>query len=148
MRMALEAAKRAADLGEIPIGAVIVDGKGTVLSTTHNLCEKQKSPLAHAEMLALEEACKARGDWRLTDCTLYVTLEPCPMCTGALVHARIGSIVYSAPDARAGACGSLLDLPAYPLEAQPKIRAGILADESLQLLRAFFKNKREKQSNG
>ena len=147
MRMALNAAKQAADMGEIPIGAVIVDGKGNLLSIAHNLCESRNSPLAHAEMLALEEACRTRGDWRLQDCTLYVTLEPCPMCTGALIHARVGSVVYSAPDARAGACGSLIDLPAYPLEARPKICAGVLADESLQLLRSFFKEKREKQSN-
>lgn len=143
MHVALEAAQKAAKMGEIPIGAVIVDGEGKILAVAHNLCETNRTPTAHAEMLALEQACQTRGDWRLSDCTIYVTLEPCPMCTGALIHARIGRIVYGAADARAGACGSLLDLPAYPLEAQPKVSGGVLASESLDFIRTFFKDKRE-----
>ena len=142
MRQALSQARVAAEKGEIPVGAVLVDENGCVLAATHNLTEENRSPLAHAEMLAVEEGCRKKGGWRLSDCTLYVTLEPCPMCMGAIVHARIGRVVYGAKDARAGACGSLLDLTAYPLESTPKCEGGLLAEESQELLRSFFRSRR------
>lgn len=142
MRQALSQARAAADQGEIPVGAVLVDENGCVLAATHNLTEASHSPLAHAEMLAVEEGCRKKGGWRLSDCTLYVTLEPCPMCMGAIVHARIGRVVYGAKDARAGACGSLLDLTAYPLESTPQCEGGLLAEESQELLRSFFRARR------
>jgi len=142
MRQALSQARVAAEQGEIPVGAVLVDENGSVLAATHNLTEASHSPLAHAEMLALEEGCRKKGGWRLSDCALYVTLEPCPMCMGAIVHARVGRVVYGAKDARAGACGSLLDLTAYPLESTPKCEGGLLAEESKELLRSFFRARR------
>ncbi len=144
MRLALEQAQKAALIGEIPVGAILVNGEGQMIAETHNLCETKKNPLAHAEILAINEACQRLEKKWLSDCTLYVTLEPCPMCTGALIHARIGRIVYSARDPRAGACGTMLDLPSYPMEAHPKITSGLLADQSLQLLKDFFESKRKR----
>ena len=141
MAIAIEEARLAAMAGEVPVGAVIVRGD-ELLAQTHNLCETRGLATAHAEMLAIEEASRRVGGWRLSDATLYVTLEPCPMCTGALINARIGRIVYAAKDARAGACGSLVNLPAYPLEARPICEGGVLAEESQQLLRSFFAQKR------
>lgn len=141
MMEALGEARIAFGAGEVPVGAVIVRGDEE-LARAHNLCETRGLATAHAEMLAIEEASRRVGGWRLSDATLYVTLEPCPMCTGALINARIGRIVYAAKDARAGACGSLVNLPAYPLEAKPICDGGVLAEESQQLLRTFFAQKR------
>lgn len=143
MRMALREAERAAEAGEIPVGAVIVRN-GELLSQAHNLCEAQRLATAHAERLAIDEACRKAGNWRLSDCTLYVTLEPCPMCAGAAINARVSRIVYAAKDARAGACGSLVDLPSYPLESHPVCECGLFAEDSLVLLRGFFAEKRKK----
>ena len=141
MRQALAQAALAQDLGEIPVGAVIVkDGK--VLCSAHNLCEELHDATAHAERLAISEAGKKTGSWRLSDCTLYVTLEPCPMCTGACINSRIGRIVYAAKDPRAGACESLIKLPAYPLESAPVCEGGLLEEEALKLMRTFFLKKR------
>lgn len=147
MRMALEEAKLAAELGEIPVGAVVIAKDGTVLARTHNLCETNRMPTDHAELLAVRAACKRLNGWRLSDCTVYVTLEPCPMCMGAMIHARVKRIVFGASDPRAGACGSLIDLSAYPLESSPEIQGGVLASESLNLLRSFFSCAREKREN-
>ncbi len=144
MREALKEARLAAEKGEVPVGAVVVF-RGEVISRAHNLCESTPNATAHAELLAIEKACLARGSWRLSDCTLYVTMEPCPMCTGAAINARLSRIVYALPDARAGACGSLLNLPAYPLEARPEIVGGVLCEDSLTLLRTFFSEKRKKK---
>ena len=143
MRIALEEAKIAADAGEIPVGAVIVRGDEEI-ARAHNLCERTGQATAHAELLAIEAASRAVGSWRLSDATLYVTLEPCPMCAGAAINARVGRIVFAAKDARAGACGSLINLPAYPLEARPECIGGVLADESRVLLSDFFARMREK----
>ena len=143
MELALDEARLAAKIGEVPVGAVIVSN-GEVIAKTHNLCETNRSATAHAELLAIEEASKKLSSWRLSNCTLYVTLEPCPMCTGAAINARIPKIVFSAKDPRAGACGSLVDLPSYPLEAHPEITSGILQEESLALLRNFFEKIRRK----
>ena len=144
MREALQLARRAMEMGEVPVGAVIVRN-GAILSAAHNLRERQQMATAHAEILAIEEACRVLNSKHLSDCTLYVTLEPCPMCAGALAGARIGRIVYGARDPRAGACGSLINLFAYPLESKPDITEGIMAEESLTLLRSFFESKRTKQ---
>ena len=142
MREALREAEKAAAVGEIPVGAVVVQN-GELIARAHNLCEKNKSATAHAEVLAIEAACQQNGSWRLHDCTLYVTLEPCPMCTGAAINARIPRIVYAAKDARAGACGSLINLPSYPLETKPRCECGLFAEESMALLRSFFAEKRK-----
>ncbi len=141
MRKALEQAALAAELGEIPVGAVIVKN-GEILCATHNLCEELHDATAHAERLAISGAGRLMGSWRLSDCTIYVTLEPCPMCTGACINSRIGRIVYAAKDPRAGACESLIKLPAYPLEATPVCEGGLLEEEALSMLRTFFLKKR------
>ena len=145
MRIALEEAALAAKQGEIPVGAVVVSGDGTVLARTHNLCESNRLPTDHAELLGVQEACRQLKGWRLSDCTVYVTLEPCPMCMGAMIHARVKRIVFGVSDPRAGACGSLIDLVSYPLESSPEIQGGVLAQESLQLLRDFFERAREQK---
>lgn len=144
IRVALEQASLAEQCGEIPVGAVIVDADGNILSETHNLCEMQQLPTAHAELLAIENACKEKGSWRLSDCTLYVTLEPCPMCMGAIIHSRVKRVVFGAFDPRAGACGSLIDLSQYPLESLPTITGGVLGEECLLPIRRFFREKRSK----
>lgn len=143
MRMALEEAKAAMEAGEIPVGAVIVCGD-ELIARAHNRCERDGDATAHAERLAITEACKRVGHWRLSDCTLYVTLEPCPMCAGAAINARIGRVVFAARDPRMGACGSLLDLSAYPLEIRPLYESGLMEDEARELLRAFFARMRKK----
>ena len=143
MRLALEQAKLARDMGEIPVGAVIVRD-GEVVSVAHNLCETEHQATAHAEMLAIDRACRALGTNRLSGCTLYVTLEPCPMCAGALIHARLDRVVFAAKDPRAGAFGSLINLNAYPLESHPVCESGPLSEESLVLLRDFFEKLRQK----
>ena len=144
MRIALEEAELAAESGEIPVGAVIVDGEGNLLTRTHNLCEKNQLPTHHAEILAVESACKTKGTWRLSDCTVYVTLEPCPMCMGAMIHARVKKIVFGAADPRAGACGSLIDFSDYPMESAPEILGGVLGEDCIALIRSFFKQTRKK----
>lgn len=143
MRLALEQARMAMDLGEVPVGALIARD-GRLIAAAHNLRQTQQIATAHAEILAIEEACRVLHSKHLSDCTLYVTLEPCPMCAGALAGARIGRIVFGAKDPRAGACGSLLNLFSYPLEAKPETDAGILEEESLALLRSFFEMRRAK----
>ena len=141
MRQALAQAALAAEKGEIPVGAVLTKGN-EILAVTHNLCEELHDATAHAERLAMSKAGERMGSWRLSECTLYVTLEPCPMCTGACINARIGRIVYAAKDPRAGACESLIKLPAYPLESTPVCEGGLLEEEALELLRGFFLKKR------
>lgn len=141
MGEALAQAAQAAEKGEIPVGAVLVKD-GEILCATHNLCEELHDATAHAERLAISQAGQLTGSWRLSDCTLYVTLEPCPMCTGAAINARIGRIVYAAKDPRAGACESLVKLPAYPLESTPVCEGGLFEEEALSMLRTFFLKKR------
>ena len=144
MELALSEASSAAKMGEVPVGAVIVRN-GEVIATAHNLCEANHAATAHAELLAIEQACNKLGSWRLSDCTLYVTLEPCPMCAGAIINARIPKIVFGAKDPRAGACGSLINLPAYPLESRPDVESGIMELEAQALLRSFFEEMRKKK---
>ncbi len=145
MCMALDEAQAAADEGEVPVGAVIVCN-GEVIARAHNLTETNHSAIAHAELLAIDMACRRKASRRLADCTLYVTLEPCPMCAGAAVSARIPRVVYAAKDARAGACGSLINISAYPLECKPAFDVGLCGEESLALLRGFFADKRKSKN--
>ena len=145
MRRALQEAARAAELGEVPVGAVVTRGE-EILAVAHNERESTKDPTAHAELLALRRAARKLGTWRLTDCTLYSTLEPCPMCTGALHAARIGRLVYATPDPKAGAAGTLYNLPSDTrLNHNYPYTIGILQPESAALLRAFFKRRRNKK---
>ena len=143
MQQAIAEAKLAYQKNEVPVGAVIVRN-GEIIASAHNLRETNQMATGHAELLAIEAACRALSSRRLSDCTLYVTLEPCPMCAGALAAARIGRIVFGAKDARAGACGSMLNLFSYPLEARPMITEGVMKEECLQLLQSFFAKKRKK----
>ena len=143
MRRALELARLAASLGEVPVGAVIVkDGK--IIAEGYNRREADKNATAHAELIAIDKACRALGGWRLFDCELYVTLEPCPMCAGAIVNSRIKRVVCAAKDPRAGAFGSLLNLNFYPLNHKPEIEFGLFGSESAELLRSFFGRLRRK----
>ncbi len=141
MEEALLEAACAAELGEVPVGAVIVRG-GEIIARAHNLREHAGMATAHAELLAVEQACRMVGGWRLTDCTLYVTLEPCPMCAGTLINARVGRVVFGAKDARAGAMGSILQINAYPFNHKIKITSGVLGARCATLLRDFFADKR------
>ena len=142
MRRALELAVEAADAGEVPVGCVIVDGGGTIIGEGRNRREEKRSVSGHAEMEALEAACRARGDWRMEDCTLFVTLEPCPMCAGAMINARLGTLVYGAREPQFGSAASILNLfeEAYP--GRTAIYGGVMAEESGKLLKEFFQNKR------
>jgi tRNA(adenine34) deaminase len=142
MRMALAEAREAERLGEVPVGAVIVRG-GEVVSRGHNLTHTNQDPSAHAEMVAIRRAAQATGHWRLLDCTLYVTLEPCAMCSGAIVLARFPRLVYAAPDPKAGMCGSLENLVSTPASTTASSSPpGVLAAESGDMLRAFFRARR------
>lgn len=147
MRLALEEAKAAADIGEIPVGAVVVCG-GRVIASAHNERENGGSALCHAEHEAIRLACEALGGWRLGGCTLYVTLEPCPMCAGAAINARIPRIVYGAKDPAAGAFGSVINLNEYPLGYKPKLTRGVLEEECAALLRDFFARVRRSKKDG
>src|SRR4051812_25365906 len=138
MRLALEEAAAAEALGEVPVGAVVVRGGGLV-ARGHNLTHTLQDPSAHAEMVAIRRAAEATGHWRLLECTLYVTLEPCAMCSGTIVLARIPRLVYAAPDPKAGMSGSLQNLVQYPrLNHRVELTAGVLADEAGGLLPALF----------
>lgn len=137
MAVALEEARAAMACGEVPVGAVIVKN-GEVLAAAHNLREESGDATAHAEVLAIRRACEILGGWNLHDCTLYVTLEPCPMCAGAVINARIGKVVFGAYDGRAGSFGSLVNLSAYPYNHRPIIEGGVCEEESRALLQTFF----------
>lgn len=146
MDIALEEAKKAFDEGEVPIGAVVVDDLGKIISKAHNRRENDKNALLHAELTAIDSACKVLGGWRLHMCTLYVTLEPCPMCGGAIINSRIKRVVYGAKDPKAGAFGSVLNLNAYPLNHKTEITQGVGEKESLELMGKFFKKLRDKRT--
>jgi tRNA(adenine34) deaminase len=142
MRAALAEARAAAASGDVPVGAVVVR-HGVVVARAGNRTVRDQDPTAHAELLAIREAARTLGDWRLTDCTLYVTLEPCAMCAGALVLSRIGRLVFGAWDAKAGMVGSLEDLVRHPkLNHRAEVRAGVLDEECGEILRAFFAARR------
>jgi tRNA(adenine34) deaminase len=146
MRRAIEEARAAEARGEVPVGAVIVRA-GEMISTGHNLTHTLQDPSAHAEMVAIRRAAQAIGHWRLLDCTLYVTLEPCAMCAGAIVLARIPDLVFGAADPKAGMCGSLEDLVRDPrLNHRVRLTSGVLEAECGELLRAFFRARRTRRS--
>jgi tRNA(adenine34) deaminase len=148
MRAAIAEADRAAALGEVPIGAVVVRGS-EVVGRGHNRREVDRDPLAHAEMLAIAEAARALGGWRLVGCTMYVTLEPCAMCAGALVNSRVERLVFGAADPKAGYCGSLGDLVRDPrLNHRLEVAGGVLAEECGRLLSAFFQGLRGRPAAG
>lgn len=144
MRRALEQARLAPEHGDVPVGAVVLSPDGVVLACAHNDREGSTDPTAHAEVLAVRAAAAALGSWRLSGCTLVVTLEPCAMCAGALVLARLARVVYGAPDPKAGAAGSLFDLLRdRRLNHRPEVVAGVLAEECAALLQDFFEQRRE-----
>src|SRR5262245_4666172 len=146
MGEALRQATRAYEAEEVPVGAVIVR-EGRIIARAFNQVELLKDATAHAEMLALTQAEQATGDWRLTDCTLYVTKEPCPMCAGAIVHTRLQRVVFGASDSKAGAAGSAMNLLQFPtLNDQCAITNGVREEECRTLLRSFFSEQREKNN--
>ena len=138
MQLALALAQEAGDDGEAPVGCVIVDAEGIIIGRGRNRREKKNSTTAHAELEAIEEACKALGDWRLTGCSLYVTLEPCPMCAGAIIMSRLSKLFYGARDELTGSCGSVINLFMEPYGHSTQITGGILADDCGSLLTEFF----------
>ena len=145
MRLALREAEKAYALEEVPIGAVLVDEQGQVVSSGHNMREVWHDATAHAELIAIREACRTLGRWRLTGLTLYVTIEPCPMCAGAIVMSRVDRVVYGSTDAKAGACESVFNIPGNEtLNHRPEIRAGELQQECAEIMRRFFKERRKK----
>jgi tRNA(adenine34) deaminase len=142
MRLAIREAERALEHDDVPVGAVVV-AAGEVVASAHNERELRQDPSAHAELLAIRETARVLGTWRLLDCVLYVTLEPCAMCAGAIVLARLPRVIYSASDPKAGAAGSVLDVLGEPrLNHRPEVAAGLFADESGALLREFFAPRR------
>ena len=144
MRLALDEARLALPSADVPVGAVVVDEDGDVLGRGHNVREAERDPTGHAEVRALQDAARAVGEWRLDDATLVVTLEPCTMCAGALVLARVGRLVYGAEDPKAGAVGSLWDVVRdRRLNHRPEVVGGVLADECAEVLRAFFRTHRD-----
>jgi tRNA(adenine34) deaminase len=143
MRRALELAREAAAEGEVPVGAVVVKGDA-VIAEGRNRRETGKNALCHAELEAIGGACRALGGWRLWQCELYVTLEPCPMCAGAVINARIPRVVFGAPDPKAGSCGSVVDLFSLPYNHRPQVLGGVLREECAALLKDFFRELREK----
>ncbi len=144
MREALELAREAAAEGEVPVGCVITLN-GRIVGRGRNRREVGKSALAHAELEAIAEACKTLGGWRLWQCTLYVTLEPCPMCAGAIINARIPRVVYGARDAKAGSCGSVVDLFSLPYNHKPQVEQGLLEEECGAVLSRFFRDLRARR---
>lgn len=143
MSAALELAREAAVAGEIPVGCVIVKD-GEIVGRGRNRREENRSALAHAEVEAIAEACKALGDWRLEDCALFVTLEPCPMCTGAIINARIGEVVYGAKEENTGSCGSVINLFEENYGHKPRVYGSVLKDECAAVMREFFEEIRKK----
>ena len=141
MREAMALAKMAEEIDEVPVGALVVRN-GEIIAKAYNTRETSKCATHHAEILAIEEACRTLGGWRLPGCTLYVTMEPCCMCAGAIINARIPRVVYGAPDLRFGAFGSLINLAGIPLNHKPEIVGGVLGEENVQILRSYFKKKR------
>ena len=146
MNEALALAAEAAERDEVPVGALVVrDGK--VIARASNTREASRCATHHAEILAIEEACRVLGGWRLPDTTLYVTMEPCAMCAGAIINARIPRVVYGAPDFRFGAFGSKINLAEAELNHKPLVEGGVLADEAAEMLSSYFRKKRKKSEN-
>lgn len=141
MRKAMEQGKIGGFLGEVPVGCVIVRD-GEIIARSTNGRENDRRAISHAEISAIDEACRVLGGWRLTRCTLYVTLEPCPMCAGAIINARLPKVVFGAYDMKAGAFGSVMDMNSFPLNHHPEVVGGVLREECAALLSDFFKKKR------
>ena len=141
MQRAIELAKIAANNNEVPVGAVIVKN-GQIIAEGINMRESKQNALSHAEIEAINNACKKLNSWRLDDCEMYVTLEPCPMCTGAIINSRIKTLVFGAYDKRAGSIDSVINLCDYPYNHKPEIYGGICEDECLEILQDFFKKLR------
>jgi tRNA(adenine34) deaminase len=142
MEVALDEARLAAESGEVPIGAVVVHG-GAIIACGQNRVLRDLDPTAHAEIVAMREAAKALRNYRLNGCTIYVTLEPCAMCAGAMIHARLDRLVFATPDPKAGAAGSVLSVINHPqLNHRMQVEQGILAEESAEVLRKFFRERR------
>ena len=137
MGAALAEAEKAAALGEVPVGAVVAR-RGEIVAAAHNTRETERNAVHHAELLAIDRACKALGGWRLWECELFVTLEPCPMCAGAILNSRIRRVVYGAADPKAGCCGSVTDLFTLPFNHHPAVEGGLRAEEASALLAEFF----------
>ena len=142
MKIALEEAKMASSEGEVPVGAVIVKD-GEIIASARNNRETTGDATGHAELLAIREACAKLGGWHLGSCELYVTLEPCPMCMGAIINSRMGKVVYGAKDAKAGACESVLNMCSYPLNHKPQVQGGFMKEECAAILTEFFSKKRK-----
>lgn len=144
MKAALKLAQKAADEGEVPVGAVVVC-EGKIVGRGRNRRETKKNAIHHAEIEAIEKACKKLGGWRLHKCDLYVTLEPCPMCTGAIINARIKTLYYGAKDEKAGSCGTLVNLFDLPYNHKPEVISGVMEEECANILKKFFKDLRERK---
>lgn len=142
MSLALELAQEAAASGEVPVGCVVVDGSGLVIGRGRNRREEGHDATAHAELEAIREACAAVGDWRLPECSIFVTLEPCPMCAGAIINSRIPTVVFGARDELTGSCGSVINLFEERYGHRPAVFGNVCAEEAAQLLKHFFKAKR------
>lgn len=144
MRVAIDEAKKAAEIGEVPIGAVIVRN-GEIIASAYNYREKGKNALFHAEIICINRACEVLGGWRLPGCTMYVTLEPCPMCAGAIINSRIERVVYGAPDLKAGSIDTVQKMYDLPYNHRPSVTGGILEEKCAQLLSVFFTDLRKKK---
>lgn len=145
MRAALGEAQKAMAQGEVPVGAVIVRD-GEIISTGYNKREQNKMATAHAELMAIEDACRILGGWRLSGCTLYVTLEPCPMCAGAIINSRLDRVVYGTADSASGCVGSVINFNAYPFNHAFDTTGGVCEEECAEILRRFFAAKRQKKT--
>lgn len=146
MHLAFEQAKKAEEQGEVPIGAVVVDKDGNVIGEGYNRRELDEDATQHAEMIAIRQACKKLNSWRLVDCSLFITLEPCPMCSGAIINSRLAEVYYGAFDPKAGAAGSVIDLfKVEKFNHYPKIYGGLFRDQAAQMLKDFFREIRRKQ---
>lgn len=145
MRLALEQAHLAYQIGEVPVGAVVVKD-GEIVGTGYNRRETDKNAVAHAELLAIDDACKRLGGWRLWECELYVTLEPCPMCAGAIINSRIKRLIYGASDKKAGSVESVVRMFDLPYNHKPPYIAGVLEEECSQILKSFFKEMRSRKT--
>ena len=144
MKKALELAQIAAEQGEVPVGAIVVKkSTGEIVGRGFNRREYGRSPLSHAEIVAIEQASRRLGGWRLVDCELFVTLEPCPMCAGAMINSRVERVVFGAYDAKAGSCGSVIDLFELPYNHKPELVGGVLEKECADILSDFFKKLRQ-----
>ena len=146
MEMALAEARQAELMDEVPIGAIVVY-HGKVIGAGHNMRERFQNAAYHAELLAIMEACEYLGSWRLEECDLYVTLEPCPMCAGAIINSRIKRLIYGAPDSKAGSFGSVVNMAELPYNHKPEIVSGVCREECSEILSRFFRELREKRKN-